>query len=42
MHVVKKRVKGKTYLYMYESYREDGKVKKRMVKYLGAEDVINS
>lgn len=42
MHVVKKKIKGNTYLYMYESYREGGKVKKRFVKYIGPEDVIGS
>jgi hypothetical protein len=40
MHLVKKKIKGKTYLYMYESYRENGKVKKRMVSYIGPEGMI--
>jgi transposase len=34
-YVVKKIKKGKPYYYEYESYREDGKVKHRMVRYLG-------
>jgi hypothetical protein len=35
-HVKPKRIKGKTYYYLVESYRENGKVKKRTLKYLGA------
>ena len=34
-HVKRKRIKGKTYYYLVESYRENGKVKTRTVKYLG-------
>lgn len=34
-YIVKKVKKGKPYYYEYESYREDGKVKHRMVRYLG-------
>ena len=34
-HVKPKRIKGKTYYYLVESYRENGKVKTRTVKYLG-------
>jgi hypothetical protein len=40
MYLVKKEIKGKTYLYMYESYRENGKVKKRMVSYIGPEKIV--
>ena len=43
MHIVKKKIKGNTYLYMYESYRDDdGKVKKRYVSYIGPEKVVSS
>ncbi len=42
MHLVKKKIKGNVYLYMYESYRENGKVKKRFVSYVGPENVIQS
>jgi len=34
-YIVKKVKKGKPYYYEYESYREDGKVKHRMIRYLG-------
>lgn len=39
-HIVSKKVNGKSYLYLYESYREDGKVKKRYLRYLGPEEVL--
>ena len=39
-HIVTKTIRGKNYLYLYESYREDGKVKKRYVRYLGPEEVL--
>lgn len=35
VYVVKKEIKGQTYYYEYESYREKGKVKHRYVRYLG-------
>ena len=34
-YIVKKVKKGKPYYYEYESYREDGKIKHKMVRYLG-------
>jgi transposase len=34
-YIVKKTIRGKTYYYEYESYRVDGKVKHRYVRYLG-------
>jgi len=36
MFIRKKTIKGKDYYYLVESYREDRKVKQRVVKYLGA------
>jgi len=39
-HIVSKTVNGKKYLYLYESYREDGRVRKRYLRYLGPEDVL--
>jgi len=30
-----KKVKGHTYYYLVESYREGGKVKQRVIRYLG-------
>jgi len=35
MFMRKKIVKGKTYYYLVESYREGGKTKQRVIKYLG-------
>lgn len=34
-YIVKKTRKGTPYYYEYESYREDGKVKHKMIRYLG-------
>jgi len=34
-YVRKKRLKGNDYYYLVESYRRDGKVKTRTIKYLG-------
>ena len=42
MHVVKKTIKGKTYLYMYKTVREGDKVKKKYVSYIGPEGKILS
>lgn len=42
MHIVRKKIKGNTYLYMYRSVREGDKVRKEFVSYLGPEDVIES
>lgn len=42
MHLVKKKIKGKVYLYMYDSVRVDGKVKKVYRSYIGPESVIQT
>lgn len=42
MHLVKKKIKGKTYLYMYESVRDGDKVKKVFKSYIGPEGVLDS
>lgn len=34
-YVRRKRLKGHDYYYLVESYRQDGKVKTRTLKYLG-------
>jgi len=34
-YVRRKRLKGRDYYYLVESYRQDGKVKTRHLKYLG-------
>ncbi len=35
-HIERKKIKGRYYLYRYQSYRdENGKVKKRLIQYLG-------
>ena len=34
-YLVKKKIKNQTYYYEYESYRVEGKVKHRCVRYLG-------
>jgi hypothetical protein len=34
-YVKRKRLKGRDYYYLVESYRRDGKVKTRTLKYLG-------
>jgi hypothetical protein len=34
-YIRKKRIKGHEYYYLVESYRQDGKVKTRTLKYLG-------
>ena len=34
-YVRKKRLKGRDYYYLVESYRRDGKIKTRTIKYLG-------
>ena len=39
-HIVVKKLHGRRYLYLYESYREGGKVKKRFLRYLGPEEVL--
>ncbi len=36
-YIKRKKIKGRTYYYMAESYREAGKVKTRTLKYLGTE-----
>jgi len=40
-HVMKKEINGRTYLYLYESYREGDKVRKRFIRYLGKEGVLS-
>ena len=35
-YVRRKRLKGRDYYYLVESFRQDGKVKTRNLKYLGA------
>lgn len=39
-HVVRKEIYGNSYLYLYESYRDGGKVRKRYIRYLGPESVL--
>ena len=41
-YLVKKRIKDQTYYYEYESYRMDGKVKHRCVRYLGKTPYIDT
>jgi len=37
-HIERKKIKGRYYLYIYQSYRDkNGRVKKKMIKYLGPE-----
>jgi len=37
-HIERKKIKGRVYLYRYQCYRdESGRVKKRMIQYLGPE-----
>lgn len=36
-HIMRKGINGGTYLYLYESYREGGRVRKRYIRYLGPE-----
>lgn len=42
MHLVRKKIKGNIYLYMYDSVREGGRVKKVYRSYIGPEGVVNS
>jgi hypothetical protein len=42
MHVVKKKIKGRTYLYMYDTVREGDKVKKVYRSYIGPEDMVKT
>ena len=39
-YVRKKRVKGRDYYYLVESYRCDGKVRTRTLKYLGKDPTV--
>ena len=39
-HVKPKRLKGGIYYYLVESYRENGKVKTRTLKYLGTTPTV--
>jgi len=37
-HIERKKINGRIYLYLYQSYRDKtGRVKKKMIKYLGPE-----
>ncbi len=40
-HVMRKEINGGTYLYLYESYREGDKIRKRFIRYLGEERVLS-
>jgi hypothetical protein len=42
MHLVRKKIKGNTYLYMYDTVREGGKVKKVYRSYIGPEDMVKT
>jgi hypothetical protein len=39
-YIRKKRIKGHDYYYLVESYRLDGKVKTRLLKYLGTNPTV--
>ncbi len=41
-YVRKKRLKGRDYYYLVESYRRNGKVKTRTIKYLGTSPDVPS
>ena len=41
-YVRRKRLKGHDYYYLVESYRQDGKVKTRTLKYLGTTPKVPS
>lgn len=42
-HIERKKIKGRIYLYRYQSYRDEyGRVKKRFIKYLGPETPVFS
>lgn len=36
----RKKVKGKTYYYIVESYKEKGRVKQRVLRYIGTADSL--
>lgn len=38
----KKRINGSDYWYLVETYREDGKVRQRVVKYIGSDERLAS
>lgn len=38
-YVRRKQIKGRAYFYLVESYRRDGKVKTRTLKYLGRDPI---
>lgn len=38
-YVRRKQIKGRDYFYLVESYRRDGKVKTRTLKYLGRDPI---
>ncbi len=42
-HIERKKISNHYYLYLYQSYRDgEGKVKKKMIKYLGPESKIRA
>ncbi len=41
-YIKRKKIKGRIYLYLAESYREAGKVKTRTLEYLGPENGANA
>jgi len=41
MHLVRKKIKGRIYLYMYDSVREGKKVRKIYRSYVGPERMIS-
>jgi hypothetical protein len=42
-HIERKKIKGRVYLYRYQCYRdENGKVKKKLLAYLGPESDFES
>jgi transposase len=38
MAILEKKIKGKSYFYEVKSYREDGKIKQKILRYFGRED----
>jgi len=39
-HIMRKNIYGNVYLYLYESFREGDKVRKRYIRYLGPEGIF--
>ena len=40
MYLREKTINGYTYLYLVESYREDGRTRQRIIKNLGRKEVV--